>query len=256
MRYKEALNIGTQCAGIVQCTYATIYNSQGRALFSLQNKDARYDGYVYTNADKENHSVVYQVSDELYFAEQLISSQGYIQDNHGTALAEGANAFINKALQLPIVVATEYSPERLVPAMLTEQAVDFLKRACERIRGHVYIIYLSSSPNEVKDPKEFARQYTKPTDKQLRQISVANQNCKVYYEIQPSIAKKYLDLISILESGEEVYVKPAAFCWIPTEIKAVDDITGLQLRQELEAAKKKYEQARTLLFGAAATNII
>ena len=97
MKYKAAFNIGSQIEGTIQCTYATIFDATGRALFSIQSKVSnKLMAAITQTGDRE--------SMEMYF-------------------------------DFPMVVADGYSADRLVPATLTYEAQDLIYQYVNNASG-------------------------------------------------------------------------------------------------------------------------
>ena len=80
-------------------------------------------------------------------------------------------------------------------------------------------------------------------------------------EAEPNvIIPRYQKLIEILESGETVYVRPAAFRWTPLDGINVtitgEDGVEIKLSDALEKAKQRYENAKAILAAAGAFAIM
>lgn len=137
MRYREAYKIGSVCDGMIQCTFATIYDETGRGLFSLQRIHAQKGVYYKTddgNWNDEttwNDAIITQLSPNLYFA-----SYQHKDINAGDAELRGGVTF-----DFPLVTINEISNKRLVPAYLTDEAIELIQQACENMRVTKYTIY-------------------------------------------------------------------------------------------------------------------
>ena len=97
MKYKAAFNVGSQIEGTIQCTYATLYNKNGKALFTIQSKGSEKIAAAITQSgDLETL--------DMYFT-------------------------------FPMVVASSYSADRLVPAVLTYEAKDLIYQYAKNAHG-------------------------------------------------------------------------------------------------------------------------
>lgn len=128
MKYKEALHTGLKADGVIKCTYATIYDAQGKALFSMQNVDAEY-GVTYEGGYKEGEStkqdmIITQLTPDVYFADS-----GFGGVTSGDADIRGGIT-----MKVPLVEITTISNERLVPAKLTTEGAKLIINACKNVR--------------------------------------------------------------------------------------------------------------------------
>lgn len=128
MEYREALHTGLKADGVIKCTYATIYNAQGKALFSMQNIDAQY-GVEYEGGYREGEStkqdmIITQLSPDVYFADS-----GFGGVTSGDADIRGGIT-----MKIPLVEITTISNERLVPAKLTAEGAKLIINACKNVR--------------------------------------------------------------------------------------------------------------------------
>ena len=97
MKYKAAFNVGSQIEGMIQCTYATIFDKNGEPLFTIQRKGT-----------KKLMAAITQSGD----AETL-----------------------DMQFTFPMVIADRYSADRLVPAVLTYEAKDLIYQYAKNARG-------------------------------------------------------------------------------------------------------------------------
>lgn len=128
MEYREALHTGSKADGVIKCTYATIYNAQGKALFSMQNIDAQY-GVTYEGGYREGEStkqdmIITQLTPDVYFADS-----GFGGVTSGDADIRGGIT-----MKVPLVEITTISNERLVPAKLTAEGAKLIINACKNVR--------------------------------------------------------------------------------------------------------------------------
>lgn len=128
MEYREALHTGSKADGVIKCTYATIYDAQGKALFSMQNVDAQY-GVEYEGGYREGEStkqdmIITQLTPDVYFADS-----GFGGVTSGDADIRGGIT-----MKVPLVEITTISNERLVPAKLTTEGAKLIINACKNVR--------------------------------------------------------------------------------------------------------------------------
>lgn len=242
MRYADAFKIGSKIEGVIQCTYATIYDAAGNGLFSLQRTKKTLTGnWLYEWR-----------GDDVYFDNQ--GDRSYVDAEIGGGIT----------VELPMVQATEYSTDTLVPAKLTYEAVDIISNALRKMKRTRYTIYRVAdydTPKQNKGERVVVRvqYYTVYIDEWNRN----NNDHRYHYEVEVEpnvIIPRYQKLIEILESGETVYVRPAAFRWTPLDgINATitgEDGVEIKLSDALEKAKQRYENAKAILAAAGAFAIM
>ena len=119
MWYRQALAIG-RAEGTIQCTYAIIYNASGKKLFALQRRNFEDQvAYVESNQIRDDLIVV---DTQTYGAEGIIAWQ---------ADARTPDGFVDTGyirFDLPLVIANEYSQDKLVPVKLDYNAIAYIKR--------------------------------------------------------------------------------------------------------------------------------
>jgi hypothetical protein len=128
MEYREALHTGSKADGVIKCTYATIYDAQGKALFSMQNVNAQY-GVTYEGGYREGEStkqdmIITQLTPDVYFADS-----GFGGVTSGDADIRGGIT-----MKVPLVEITTISNDRLVPAKLTTEGAKLIINACKNVR--------------------------------------------------------------------------------------------------------------------------
>lgn len=261
MRYREAYKIGSVCDGVIQCTFATIYDETGRGLFSLQRIHAQKGVYYKTddgNWNDEttwNDAIITQLSPNLYFA-----SYQHKDINAGDAELRGGVTF-----DFPLVTINEISNNRLVPAYLTDEAIELIQQACENMRVTKYTIYRvwdQGSATAAGNSKQVVgMQYYAPNMTQLQAQATKNYHYEV--ETENVISPKYQRLSEILEQRETVYIKPDAFDWQPADCANAEIVVtengktySVKLTDRIEEARKKVKQAETLLYAAATTILL
>ena len=115
MKYKEALQIGSKAFGVIKCTYAKFYPTPKTSayefptpLFAMQHEAIRA---FPTIGDCEVHT-----------------PEGFLREGWKTDYW-GVLQGLMIADQMPIVEASDYSEDRLVPAHLLPEAVDLMKKS-------------------------------------------------------------------------------------------------------------------------------
>lgn len=256
MKYREAYAIGSKCEGVIKCTFATIYNKDGKGLFSLQNVKASY-GVDYKNGGYSDEStsadmIITQLSPNIYFVDA-----GYHGVTSGDAEIRGGITF-----KFPMVMIDQISNDRLVPAKLTDYAVQIIVEACKNMKVYKWHIYAVSDVDGIPGGKvmHVTDTYIRPKDSDWMPTD------KYHYEFEEEkvINPRYEQLISILQSRDTVYIKPDAFDWEATNINNATitqkDENGneiqVNLNDQLEAARKRMETAKAILATAATLTII
>lgn len=205
MKYREAFAIGSKCEGIIKCTFARLYDETGRALFSLQRRDAVEHLVLDGNSQTGE---LYAIGRETDKSTIDMWIPGVVSDYEGFETKGEIN------FDLPLVWIDEISDDRLVPAHFTDKAIEIL----------------TDSLSKAKHPE----------------------------------APIYQKLISIINSGEPIYIKPDAFEWYATDITNVTvettDPNGkavtINLDEAIAAAKKKMDDAKRALLLVGVTNVI
>jgi hypothetical protein len=270
MKYREALQVGTEAEGTIQCTYATIYDKDGHALFSLQRKRFQ-DTEVYREmVMKYGQNYEGEYEGNTTFTDNYVytgdGKEGIILWTTGR-LTTGGDGGANTApkaiidFDVPLVVVDRYSADRLVPCKLLYPTVEYLRKTVQSSKKFTkYVIYkVNADGTRGKNVQE---QYNMPDLDVL-----AAQHCD-YEAIPLSLGKTWSDLLKHLNSNDTVYVKPAAFRWFITQVRvnavSPEDAAkngGLATDPDstlgrLEAARKKLEQAKKILVAAGLTNFI
>lgn len=249
MKYREAFAIGSVCEGTIQCTYATIYGADGKGLFSLQRSKASR-AYTYTSY---GGAIITNLGDDVYFD----NSQG-ATSNRDAEIGGGVR------VDLPLVYITETSDDTLVPAYLTEDAIWIITKALEKMRVNRYTIYRVADYTTSKQEKgtrvAVQTQYYAPD---MKQWEMDNSDHRYHYEVEVEkdiISPKYKKLIDIISTRGTVYIKPAAFKWIPMDEmnSTIVDANGkvIKLTDALAEAEKKVARAKALLAMAGASIIL
>ena len=241
MEYREALHIGSKADGVIKCTYATIHDAQGKALFSMQNVNAQCYIEQKEEDDYGRDITIMQLAPDVYFA----NNPGF----QGTI-----------TIKIPLVqVDTISDNNRFVPAKLTEEAKELIINACRNVKTERYIIKaLVPTQNGTEEQVVIQTTYTMPTIEQLNQIRAAKNASKVWIDKEKVLSQRYEKLAEVLSKNEMILVRPDAFDWHPVSIDATiidKDFSMYSLAEEIAQAKKKMDAAKALLAGAAITNI-
>ena len=250
MKYREAFAIGSVCEGTIQCTYATIFDANGNGLFSLQhNKTMRSYKYL-----PDGGVLINEITPDVFFESQ-----------YGDTYAGRRDTDLNGGItiDLPMVYITEISDDTLVPAHLTEDALSVIGKAIEKMKIYKHTIYLVAD-YDTSEMKKGERKIVKETS-QTPDIKAWNNNItdhRYHYELESEyvVTPKYQKLLEVLLKRETVYIRPAAFDWIPTDgtNAVIVDADGkeIKLTDALAAAEKKVARAKALLAMAGASIIL
>ena len=267
MKYKEALQIGTQAEGTIQCTYATIYDANHRPLFSLQRKNFdKSDAYWEFMREYGDGSTPGRESNQTIAENFVYTADGQegviLWDLHGRGQVDIDNAPTGIiTFDVPLVVVDQYSEDQYIPCKLLYPTVEYLQRTIQSAKKvKKYTIYKLKDDGTLGDIVGI--QYTKPKEEDLE-----NGHCD--YRVDPkALPKVWEDLLHAINSDDTLYVKPAAFNWQITQIR-VNFVTDEEAKEKgavatdptsalgiLDAARKKYEKAKAVLVAAGLTNFI
>lgn len=166
---------------------------------------------------------------------------------------------------MPLVVAERHSNERFVPAHLTEEAIELIKMACANVKVYRFTVYeVVDKENPEKPEKKVGTRtavYTAYHMSEADKNKWRNKSDKfVHYDIvlERVINPRYVKLSETIERRETVYIKPAAFDWMPLNaINANFTLpSGITISDALAEAESKMNQAKALLGVAAASNVV
>lgn len=242
MKYREALNIGYEADGTIKCTFATLYDENGKNLFSIQRKDA-VRGMVYTG-DATNAEAV--LNSGLAMWNTIDLQSGVWVESNRYSESDGFSISVD----IPLVTITgEPSAERLVPCKLIPGAIALLQ-------------------NKLKNTKKVTR-WTCSTEKgyvgTTYKYEVAEQWKAKGYDVKATMVlnPNYQKLIDLLANQGTFYIKPAAFDWQVLELKEEAEITYIDENgneqtavyspNNLKRLKEAYEKAKAILLGSTAT---
>ena len=245
------------------CTFATIYDADGKGLFSLQrahqNKVVSYKG-GYSDESKESDMIYTTTGDNVYFTDS--GYRGDVND-YGDADIKGGIT-----IDLPFVVADSISNARLVPAKLTETAIEIIKKACENAKVTKFIIEKVIDRVNNNTPGGNSAVGSRKIVKEAYYLSPAERNEWLYqrrteyyhHEIRTEvvISPKYITLSEILEERGTVYIKPDAFDWHALDVENATvtetDENGnevqINLGDKLKEAEQQLNIAKAALIAA------
>ena len=256
MDYREALHIGSKAEGVIKCTFARLYDrpvskeeQNLKYLFSLQRR----------NAGK----LVYYPNGDMSVAPQLVAD-----GNRDGVWFEHADEDGYIAIDLPIVTVSEIADGVVVPAQFTPEAVEILRDAMSKVKARkftVYRVWDVDTPGKKKDERE-AMQSTYTWSQAWENSWKAKDTDNYHHEVasETVVNPRFERLIEIVESGEPIYIKPAAFEWYPLDVKNTTIIEKgedgeeyeLNLDGAIAAAEERLNKAKAILIAAGFTNII
>lgn len=269
MWYKKAMAFGDS-EGTIQCTYATIYDAQGRKVFSLQRrnfgrKESYNSAYFLTDAWLNGH---YQNNMGRY-GSLVYTGAGkegiFYWDQGGEFSRDSMTGYVN--IDFPLVYAEKWSGERLVPVKLLPVAVDFIKRSIDGIQKDklikAYDIFENVNGkrgNKIKTVYTLAEVFKYLTHGTWDWYE-ENINKKYWDNGQDAIDGKviisppyetrnpiYYNLYNRLNSTETFYIKPAAFNWHPVNVRIKEE--------KLNKLKADLDKAKALLIATGAATLI
>lgn len=260
MDYREALHIGSKAEGVIKCTFARLYDrpvskqAQNLAyLFSLQRKDA---AEVVTYGPDANGDGIPDYITKTGRKEQrdVIEFDSRFQDVDGTIYYD-----------FPVVVADGLSDGVVVPAHLTPEAVEILRYAMSKMKTRkwtVYRVWDTFTPGAKEEAMQSTYTWSKAWENFWKERDTDNYHHEVRSEIVAN--PRFERIIKIIESGEPIYIKPAAFEWYPLDVKNTTIIEKgengeeyeLNLDDAIAAAEDRLNKAKAILIAAGFTNII
>lgn len=256
MKYKEALGIGYQAEGTIQCTFAVIYDQNKKPLFALQRRnfegETPMDRYAageayykylqngWSESGGGDHPDIFdkKQSESEVFVYTGYGREGIIawQDHDYNFKYEGAAKGLI-TFDMPLVVVDEYSDKKLVPAKLLYPAVEYIKKTLASSKNKTKYILWEKDP-KTGESRKLGEQYTKPdfTDQEalielkkkyehdpIKLTETLNnppQKENFYYTIDSKGLYPYWqDLYDLINEDDVVYVKPAAFRWEVTKLR-------------------------------------
>ena len=262
MWYRDALNIGAS-EGVIQCTYACIYDEDGKALFALyrgrfDELAKKFGGYA-----KQSTDTKIIVDTGTFSQEGIVAWEMDVRQKDGSYADTGYIQF-----DLPLVIAEKHSSERLVPVRLDYNAIAYIKRTLKSAKpvkmAEVYketewIVYESGGskkPNyaEKITMSDLSQRYMK-LDLGGGYYIFRNNGIDYHVEIIDDYNPRWLKLSQRLNDTDIFYVKPAAFDWQPINMENLNQ-SDLEWKKRIEISKEKLNRAKALLIAAGATAII
>lgn len=260
MKYKQALQIGTQAEGTIQCTYAVIYDNNKKPLFALQRRcfESQKAYYRYMQEDAHDYFDSQKFSDVIlvYTGDGKEGILAWQDRGDGGNLENAPTGLLD--FDLPLVAVTGYSDQTYVPAKLLSPAVAYIKKTIASAQHrNKYILW--EIDEETEEQRKLGEQWTMPNIDKLNKT--AQKGKKIDYTIETKhLAAKWEDLLARINADDVVYVKPAAFRWEVTKLKQNPDTEeSRELREaktRMEIAKQKYDAAKAVLVAAGLTNLI
>ena len=240
MTYQEALNTSTIAEGTIKCTYAQIFDEEGKLLFTIQAVSPKkwveklFDEYgAFTGVEEER-------------------LRNYI---------EATDSGFDYSLQVALVkVEGEPSINRLVPCKLLYDSYVYLQNAILASKKIAYthkeitLLYDKNYPRPAYTEKQgvkvewlevenLAKYLKKKAVSKYQGIPCLKTKIVIDgYDYKPKY-KKLNDLMQkhLLEPSSNFYIKPAAFDWHP-----LDDTDT----QAIDASEKKLSNSKLLLLAA------
>lgn len=296
MKYKEALGLGYQAEGTIQCTFAVIYDQNKKPLFALQRRNFQgetpfdmfaageaYYKYLqngWSESDGGDHPDIFdgQKSEHEIFVytgygrEGIIAWQDHDYDFKYEGAAKGLITF-----DMPLVAVDEYSDEKLVPAKLLYPAVEYIKKTLTSCKKKTKYIIWEKNP-ETGETRKLGEQYTEPdfTDYEalkkqglIDSLKDPPQKENLYYTIDSKGLYPYWqDLYDRINEDDVVYVKPAAFRWEITKLRQGVDVVNEETPtdswlyqkkvayEKMMQAKAKYDRMKIIASAAGISNLI
>lgn len=255
MWYKNALNIG-DAEGTVQCSYAVLYEDPKgeKPLFCFRRKHFELSDFV---ADlHRNNAGNYSFDPKWADSEDEVANYtGWGREillgwDDNRALREPS---VYATIDFPLVIAKEYSSEKLVPVRILGVALAYLKQSLMYAKLRNYSVAVNSAGEVVEmhllghkagDDKWYARCASDPKLK----------GCKIIDKTD--ISPRYLKIREMLSEDRPFYVKPAAFFWHPVNDKNTRDENGNVTNEQIKALKADLDRARMLLILAGGAAVV
>lgn len=264
MKYKQALSIG-KSEGTIQCTYAMIYDANGNGVFALQRKHFEEFGEIENLAKGNGGADTYKQSTEnLIVTYTGDGAEGIISWDTGKGYRENrdtATGYIT--FDMPLVVASEWSGETLVPVRLLFPAIAYIKKTLASAKEIVINIYYKFASKEDRDAAEQmlnagdmsfeSMAIDKTEHKRTGQKWYQSEKDTVLVAYRRGYASIWENLINNLSEDTIYYVKPAAFNWQPVDLSNCTDGKGVPCNEKVRIAKEKLDKARALLIASGTT---
>lgn len=249
MTYEKSFKIGSQADGYILCNHIIVMDADGNKLFSFNRSS--YNGYRRIVTNEEN-------------------ALEYLRGVHGDVSDVDPNANFKIEVEYPLVSANAYiEGAELLPVLLTQEAARFIQsklQALKQKKYRVYRVYDNYAKEGDVDYKPGDRRlmqetYTKPVivpkntqnSALLLKVNGWKDTDIYHHEVETETVDQphYATLRDICDNYKTafVYVRPENVDWIPAKVDLV-------LADEIEAARKKMENAKSLLIAAGAASLI
>lgn len=291
MTYEEALQIGSKIDGYVKCTFAILYGEGG--VFSMQHKalGSRYTQYDYVrdnaNAYFEGGEITDAPEEYVDFGERQPAGKDYGSNYNEYGITTEYN--FNILLDIPLLTATleEKQEDGYIPCKLTAEAARIIAHVAHKHKRVKYFVYRVYDRDYMYDNRVIYKAgesaliletYTKPNmdspDWQPRYVNgYVSTGANPYMDVANRIYHYELVTGSVNSDSYDAlmeacnnyktavwYVRPDAIDWIPTRIDNATvvgaDGKEIPLDVAIDEARKKMENAKSLLIAAGAASLI
>lgn len=279
MDYKEALSLGQKAYGFVKCTYACLYDEDGKLLFSVPEEYVRsYDDITKTGDRAVEHSVRTNIIDDngdargiwklpivvanKYADPDVISREtDRIEDSkgRGSDKIEHGKGRVESGIK-------DNALKGLVPVLLTDEVKIVIEEKCANVKPvwrlqRRYVKHDKDHNINANHIDILKEQLGEPTKEQREQ---AAKRATEYYKeewvwIDGEYKQNLMRLFDVLDNNDTVYVKPVAIDWLPDEMVYTFVDQEYELKDfdiAIEEAKSRVEKARRLLILACGAQII
>ena len=250
MWYRDALNIGAS-EGVIQCTYACIYDEDGKALFALyrgrfDELAKKFGGYA-----KQSTDTKIIVDTGTFSQEGIVAWEMDVRQKDGSYADTGYIQF-----DLPLVIAEKHSSERLVPVHLDYNAIAYIRRTLASARKkYKYVFYKLGADGTRVFEKELWILGANERWAFEALSDMRDFNGRPLAEAVLDYNPRWKQLADNLFDTATFYVKPAAFDWQPINMENLNQ-SDLEWKKRIEISKEKLNRAKALLIAAGATAII
>lgn len=261
MKYNEAFKIGSKADGFVKCTYAQLANYSHGVVWSLQK--AHYE-QKNTDAQVQIAFDVPVVKADTFVPDA--TEKDWIPVKLTTAAIEIMYKRIAPSLAKTYQKMVIYAQCIDTTGMEKDKAFSYYSNGFRHKlyqKGDIIKVReITNSTNTFYTLKDFySNKELKAELYKTSKYPFPIKWFKYYYALEGAVAKRedLEELVDTLKSGEEFYVKAAAIDWQPSNIENASIVQNgkeILLSDALAAAKKKVEQAKAILAGAATISII
>lgn len=258
MWYRGAMSFGDS-EGTIQCTYAIIYDKDGNRIFALQRKkweerlETKSLAWLQESFDNGHYQYPNGFGSMVYTG---AGQEGIFYWDDGN-IYTGNTTTGYLTIDFPLVVAKEYSTERLVPVRLLPEAVAFIKKALAngQKKTWVYNVYNNNNgeKGELVETYYYAEALKHATGINHEQWLRDNKDGRIVtdkYIIESAQVPdpRFEKVRNRINESETFYVKPAAFNWHPINVNVKSE--------RLKKAKADLDRAQALLVAAGVATAI